>query len=144
MPGWVLQEGVCTARLPAAEADFQVHLEVLRWGRWVEYDVIGTARFNDEFFVELAPRVLEAGFGDRLLLSQDVCGYLVDRAPHTDRPEYAYPFTDFASRLAAAGCGAEDRDRLPRGNPGRLFSLREKLEASGGWRARSGPDGGQG
>jgi phosphotriesterase-related protein len=107
-----------------AEDDFDVHLEVLRRGGWIEYDLIGSPRFTDDFFVKLVRRVLDAGFGDRLLLSQDVCGYMVDREPHTDRREYAYLFTDFVRRLAVAGCGAADRDRLLRENPGRFFSLR--------------------
>ena len=108
-----------------AEDDFEVHLEVLGRGGWIEYDLIGSKRFADDFFVKLIRRVLEAGFGDRLLLSQDVCGYLVDREPHFDRREYAYLFTDFVRRLAVAGVGAGDRDRLLRENPGRFFSLRQ-------------------
>ena len=108
-----------------AESDFELHLEVLRRGGWIEYDLIGSPRFTDDFFVDLVRRVLDAGFGERLLLSQDVCGYLVDREPHTDRREYAYLFTNFVPRLAVAGCGAADRDRLMRENPGRFFSLRK-------------------
>ncbi|MDP6350370.1 MAG: esterase [Chloroflexota bacterium] len=108
-----------------AEDDFDIHLEVLRRGGWIEYDLIGSKRFTDDFFVKLIWRVLEAGFGDRLLLSQDVCGYLVDRDPPFDMREYAYLFTDFVPRLAVSGVGAGDRDRLLRANPGKFFSLRK-------------------
>ena len=54
-----------------AEPDFALHLEMARRGCWLEYDAIGSDDFPDARFVEMIQRVLDAGFGHRLLLSHD-------------------------------------------------------------------------
>lgn len=51
------------------EPDFEMHLAVARRGAWIEYDHVGRA--DDDGVIELIHRVLNAGFGDRLLLSHD-------------------------------------------------------------------------
>lgn len=105
------------------EADFGQHLEVLRRGAWVEYDGIGGGP-SDGGFVDLIRRVFDAGFGRRLLLSQDVCGYLVDREPHSDEREYAYLAESFIPKLRGAGFSEGEIDQLVRANPAAAFALR--------------------
>jgi phosphotriesterase-related protein len=55
-----------------AEPDFDLHLEMAGRGAWLEYDSIGNPEWRtDEYLVEHIQRVLDAGFGDHLLLSHD-------------------------------------------------------------------------
>lgn len=53
------------------EPDFDLHLEMARRGAWIEYDAIGSDRFDDAWHVDHVRRVLDAGFGAQLLLSHD-------------------------------------------------------------------------
>ena len=53
-----------------AEPDFAMHLAVARRGAWIEYDGIG-GWGEDADYIANIHRVLDAGFGDRLMLSQD-------------------------------------------------------------------------
>ncbi len=54
-----------------AEPDFELHLAMARRGCWLEYDAIGAQAFPDEWFIERIQRLLDAGFGHRLMLSHD-------------------------------------------------------------------------
>jgi phosphotriesterase-related protein len=113
-----------------AEPDFALHLRALERGAWVEYDAIGGR--PDEVFVTLVQRVLDAGFGHRLLLSQDVVGWRagapgggnIDTGGAPKR-RYAYLTTDFLPALRAAGISDETIRQLTVDNPRRLFALAE-------------------
>lgn len=52
-----------------AEPDFDLHLAMAQRGCWLEYDSIGTR--EDSWYIDCIQRLLDAGFGDRLLLSHD-------------------------------------------------------------------------
>jgi phosphotriesterase-related protein len=55
-----------------AEPDFELHLEMAHRGAWLEYDAIGNIDGqNDEFYLQHIQRLLDAGLGDKLLLSHD-------------------------------------------------------------------------
>ena len=55
-----------------AEPDFNLHLEMAQRGAWLEYDAIGNTDVEgDEYYLQHIQRLLEAGFGDQLLLSHD-------------------------------------------------------------------------
>ena len=103
------------------EPRFDVHLEVLRRGAWIEYDGIGVQ--PDSIFVKLVKKVFDAGFGHRLLVSQDVSGYRLERVPHTDDREYAYLLDSFLPALSDAGFSASEIDQLARVNPAEAFSI---------------------
>jgi phosphotriesterase-related protein len=104
-----------------AEPRYDVHMEVLRHGAWIEYDGIGGQ--PDSLFLGLVRKVFDAGFGHRLLLSQDVCSYLVDKDPNTDDREYAYLVNTFTPALSDAGFSASEIDQLARANPAEAFSI---------------------
>ncbi|HEX2035391.1 MAG TPA: esterase [Chloroflexota bacterium] len=113
-----------------AEPDFTLHLRALRRGAWIEYDAIG-ARADDELVV-LVQRVLDAGFGAQLLLSQDVVGWRAGapgggNVDETGRPRrsYAYLVTEFLPRLRRAGVSEATIHQLTVENPRRLLSLAE-------------------
>jgi len=81
-----------------AEPDFELHLEMARRGAWLEYDAIGHPNFPDDHFVDLIRRVLDAGFGDQLLLSHDR-GWFDPAQPGGGRPK---PYTHLSEHLLPA------------------------------------------
>jgi phosphotriesterase-related protein len=105
-----------------AEPDFDLHLEAASRGAWIEYDAIGSEGHSDDFFIDLIVRMLEAGYGDQLLLSHDR-GWYDPAQPGggTPRP-YTYISERFLPRLARASVDRTTVDRLTRLNPFRAFS----------------------
>ncbi len=103
----------------SSEPDLALNLDAARQGAWIEYDNIGAG--PDAVMVDRIARVLDAGFGRQLLLSQDVCGWIVERPANTRR--FAYLVTDFAPKLRAAGIPAETVAALLSANPRRLLAL---------------------
>ena len=71
--------------------------------------------------LSLTLRLLDAGFGDQLLLSQDVCGLIVERPENARR--FAYLISDFLPKLRAAGASAEQIDQILVGTPRRVLAL---------------------
>jgi phosphotriesterase-related protein len=104
-----------------AEPDFGLHLAVARRGAWIEYDGIG-GWGEDETYVENINRLLDAGFGDQLLLSHDR-GWYDPAKPRggTPRP-YTYLSEVFLPKLEASGVDRTTIDKLIRDNPFRAFA----------------------
>ena len=104
-----------------AEEDFAMHLAVARRGAWIEYDGIG-GWGEDDTYVENIHRVLDAGLGHRLLLSQDR-GWYDPALPGGGTPKpYTYLSDAFLPKLAASGVDAATIDVLTRDNPFRAFA----------------------
>jgi phosphotriesterase-related protein len=105
-----------------AEPDVGMHLEMGRRGCWIEYDAIGSAEFDDQFFIERIERLLNAGLGGRLLLSQDRGSY--DPAlPGGGTPRaYTYLGERFLPRLQAAGVDEAEIIGLTHRNPFDAFA----------------------
>ncbi|MCP4384693.1 MAG: esterase [Hyphomicrobiales bacterium] len=104
-----------------AEPDFALHLEVARRGAWIEYDGIG-GWGEDETYVENINRVLDAGFGDQLLLSQDR-GWFDPAQPGGGTPKpYTYLNEVFLPKLEASGVDPTTIATLMRDNPFRAFA----------------------
>jgi phosphotriesterase-related protein len=101
------------------EPDVDLHLAAARRGVWIEYDAIG--QVQDDDFVELIGRLLDAGFGDRILLSQDR-GWFDPALPGggTPRP-FTYLSETFLPSLSA-GLDAPTIRRLTAENPFAAFS----------------------
>jgi phosphotriesterase-related protein len=105
-----------------AEPDAALHLEIARRGAWIEYDAIGSDDFDDAFFVERVRRVLDAGLGDRLLLSQDRGMYdPAQPAGGTPRP-YTYLSETFLPKLRLSGIDVATITQLTRTNPFLAFA----------------------
>lgn len=104
-----------------AEPDFNLHLEIAGRGAWIEYDSIGDPA-EDEKFIGWIQKVLEAGFGDQLMLSHDR-GWYDPAQPGggTPRPFTYLPET-FVPKLVAAGVPEADVRRLTVDNPFRAFA----------------------
>jgi len=102
-----------------AEPDFRLHLEIARRGAWLEYDAIGEDDAGD---LEKIQRLLEAGLGDRLLLSQDR-GWYDPALPGGGVPKpYTYLPGQFVPKLRAAGVDEGTIHQLTHANPFRAFA----------------------
>ena len=105
----------------SAEPDFANHREYARRGAWVEYDSIGAT--PDDQMVDLILRALDAGLVGQLLLSQDVCGWLVGRPNGGNDRRYAYLLSDFLPKLRAAGVSDADLQTILVENPRKILSF---------------------
>ena len=103
------------------EPDIAIHHELARRGAWIEYDGIGEPA-DDARFIDLVQRGLDAGLGERLLLSMDR-GWYDPAQPGGGTPR---PFTALAERflprLADAGIDDATIDLLIRRNPFDAFA----------------------
>lgn len=105
----------------SAEPDFANHLEYARRGAWVEYDAIGGEQ--DDGILQFTLRALDAGLVGQLLLSQDVCGWLVGYPNGGNSRRFAYLVTDFVPKLRAAGVTDADLHTILVDNPRRMLSF---------------------
>ena len=105
-----------------AEPDFTLHLEIARRGAWIEYDGIGGEEETDEDYLRLILRVLDAGLGDRLMLSHDGGWYdPAQRGGGSPRP-FSYIGEKFLPTLRAAGVDEATVRQLTCTNPFRAFA----------------------
>ncbi|MBC7877244.1 MAG: phosphotriesterase [Anaerolineales bacterium] len=106
-----------------AEPDFELHLEMARRGAWLEYDSIGNPEWrSDEYLVEHIQRLLDAGFGDQLLLSHDR-GWFDPALPGGGVPKpYTYLSDHFLPKLRAVGVDEATIHQLTHINPFRAFA----------------------
>jgi phosphotriesterase-related protein len=103
-----------------ADPDFNLHLEMARRGAWLEYDGIGWG--DDAPYLENIQRVLDAGLGDQLMLSQDR-GWYDPVKPGGGVPlPFTYLFEQFLPKLRAAGVDDGTIQHLLRDNPFRAFA----------------------
>jgi phosphotriesterase-related protein len=102
------------------ESDRDMHLAVARRGAWIEYDSIGRA--DDGPLIEMIHRVLDAGFGDQLLLSHDR-GWYDPAKPGGGEPK---PYTHLSKvlipKLMQSGVDEQTIIRLTHDNPFNAFA----------------------
>jgi phosphotriesterase-related protein len=104
------------------EPDVAIHHDLGRRGAWIEYDGIGEPG-SDGRFVNLIQRALDAGIGDRLLLSHDR-GWYDPAQPGGGTPKPFTYLTDvFLPRLRAAGVDDATSRRLTVDNPFEAFAV---------------------
>jgi len=106
-----------------AEPDFELHLEMARRGAWLEYDAIGNIDVaNDEYYLQNIQRLLDAGFGNQLLLSHDR-GWYDPALPRGGVPKpYTYLSNQFLPKLRAAGVDEATIHQLTHTNPFQAFA----------------------
>ncbi len=105
-----------------AEPDFDLHLAIASRGAWLEYDAIGSPHFADEFLIERCQRLLDAGFAQRLLLSQDR-GWYDPSQPGGGIPlPYTYLVESFLPKMLAAGIDQATIHQLTCTNPFQAFA----------------------
>ncbi|MGC9396848.1 MAG: phosphotriesterase family protein [Anaerolineae bacterium] len=104
-----------------AEPDFDLHLEMARRGAWLEYDGIGNPD-EDEAYIERILRVLDAGFGDKLMLSHDR-GWYDPAQPGGGSPRpFTYISEHFLPKLRACGVDEPTIRQITCTNPFTAFA----------------------
>ncbi len=104
------------------EPDFDLNLAIAHRGAWIEYDAIGWEPTQDTFFIERILRMLDAGLGDRLLLSHDR-GWYDPAQPGGGTPQsYSYLSETFLPKLVAAGVEPATIRKLTCENPFLAFA----------------------
>ena len=102
------------------EPDFELHLAAALRGAWIEYDGIGGG--DDERHLDLLLRALDAGLGNKVLLSQDR-GWYDPAKPGGGTPKpYTHLTESFLPALGAAGVDDDTVASLTRSNPFRAFA----------------------
>jgi phosphotriesterase-related protein len=110
------------------EPDMAVHLEAVRAGAWVEFDAIGAHDWfpDQHLMVDDVLALLEAGYGDHILLSHDA-GWYEPGQPGGRPPAgvrgYTALMTDFLPALRARGVDEAVIRQLTHDNPARAFAL---------------------
>lgn len=114
------------------EPDHALHREAARRGAYVEFDNIGAHRAGaanpfpafalaDETAVALVTRMVDGGFADRLLLSQDAGWYDAGRAGGGSPRGFTYLLDEFVPQLTDAGLG-DAVGLIVERNPWRAFA----------------------
>ena len=105
-----------------AEPDFALHLEMARRGAWIEYDAIGSDERSDARIVEQIQQLLDAGFGQQIMLSHDR-GWYDPSQPGGGTPKPYTPLIEsFLPKLRAAGIDASTIEQLTHTNPFRAYA----------------------
>lgn len=102
------------------EKDFGLHREVFSRGAWLEFDHIGRA--PDADIVALVTRALEAGQGERLLLSHDRGWYDPAQAGGGTPQPYTHLVEHFLPALRDAGVDQATITQLTHDNPFNAFA----------------------
>jgi phosphotriesterase-related protein len=93
-----------------------------RRGAWIEYDAVGSDRFDDAWHVDHIGRVLDAGFGAQLLLSHDR-GWYDPSKPGGGVPKpYTHLVDSLLPRLREAGIDESTIRQLTQENPFRAYA----------------------
>jgi phosphotriesterase-related protein len=134
----VVAEGVDPERVVMSHCDERPEpefaLEIGERGAWIELDTFGmehwaanwrhpsgpVRRSYDPDRIEILLRVLDAGYLDRLLISQDVCMQTMLR--RNGGGGYAHIDTDIVERLFDVGLSQDDVDRIRIANPRRMLT----------------------
>lgn len=103
-----------------AEPDFGLHKAVVERGAWIEYDNVGSVPVEES--ADLVVRALDAGLGDKLLISHDR-GWFDPALPKGGEPKpYTVVSTELLPMLATRGVSSETAQMLTHRNPFAAFS----------------------
>ncbi|NLN29299.1 MAG: phosphotriesterase-related protein [Firmicutes bacterium] len=121
------QEGVDLTRVAVGHcdrnADLWLHKEIARRGAYVGYDGPGKIKYYpDSVRVELIKGMLDAGYGDQLLISGDM-GRRSYLTSYGGGPGFGYILKKFIPRLLAEGLSRDDVDRIWVENPARWLAF---------------------
>lgn len=93
------------------------HRAVADRGAWIEYDWIGGEDQDDERYVDLIGSMLDAGYADQLLLSQDRGWYDSSQPGGGRTDEYTYLVEEFLPKLRESGVDEATIEQLTQNNP---------------------------
>jgi phosphotriesterase-related protein len=103
------------------EPDVDIHHDLARRGAWIEYDGIGEPA-DDQRFIDLILRALDAGLGNRILLSHDR-GWYDPAQPGGGTPKpFTYLSDKFLPQLSVARVDDATIRQLTVDNPFNAFA----------------------
>ena len=105
-----------------AEEDTEYHLQIAGSGAWVEYD--GLREETAERTHSLIRLMVDNGFGDQVLLSQDAGWYNVGEPRGGKIRGFGYLVKDFVPLMLKKGFSQGLVDKILVENPARAFQLR--------------------
>lgn len=106
-----------------AEEDTEYHLKIASSGAWVEYDAVREE--TAERTLTLLRLMLEHGFEDQVLLSQDAGWYNVGEPGGGEIRGFKYLVTDFVPLMLRNGFSKELADKILIRNPSRAFQIQQ-------------------
>jgi phosphotriesterase-related protein len=107
-----------------AQSDtYDRNLEVAQRGAWIEYDGIGNPDWvTDDEYIERIQRLLDAGYGEQIMLSHDR-GWYDPGQPNGGIPKpFTYLVETFLPKLRAAGIDDATIQQLTQTNPFNAFA----------------------
>lgn len=109
------------------ESDMNIHVEAAKRGAWVEFDAIGAKYADQQHMLDSTLHLLEAGYGEQVLLSHDAGWYEVGSAGGVPKVDgyrgYTALIEDFIPALRARGAADGDIHMLTVTNPARAFGV---------------------
>jgi phosphotriesterase-related protein len=104
-----------------AEPNLEFHQELARRGVYIELDSVGSSDQEDEKIITIIRSLLDAGFGDRVLISHDAGWYNPGQSNGGKQRGFAALTTSFIPKLKRAGFTETQVRQLTRENPFRAF-----------------------
>jgi phosphotriesterase-related protein len=102
--------------------DLFLHEEIARRGAYLEYDTPSRFKYQPEkIVIELMRSMIEAGYGDRLMLGGDMARRSYLKA-YGGGPGFEYLLTRFTPRLAREGFSEEELQLIWEANPCRWLA----------------------
>jgi phosphotriesterase-related protein len=101
----------------------EYHESIAERGAFVQFDLIrGLHGYESEEALQLRSiaHLVSAGYGDRVLLSHDICD--ITKLAINGGPGYAYILTTFVAKLRSSGVGDDAIRRILVDNPRRLLT----------------------
>lgn len=99
------------------EADFKLHLKMAKRGAWLSYDMIGSERFSDEYYIDCLQRLMDAGYKEQILLSHDRGWFDPSKPNGGEQKPFDYLTGVFVPKLERAGFLERDIHQLLVLNP---------------------------
>jgi phosphotriesterase-related protein len=104
-----------------AEENIEYHLEIARQGAWVEYD--GLSQNTSKKILRLLRFMVDHGFEERILLSQDAGWYNVGQPRGGNIRGYEYLIEDFVPLMKKNGFDQKLIDKILVENPAKAFQI---------------------
>ncbi len=108
----------------ASESNQEYHFRAAERGAWVEYDGISKPQANRN--IQLIKGMLEKGYEDNILLSQDAGWYNVGQAGGGNIRGYAYLVEEFIPLMKNSGISQDTIDKLMIVNPAQALRIQNE------------------
>ena len=116
------EEGVLPNKFIFVHAGTDTDHDVAKRGAWVEYDNISKEQSGK--YMQLITDMLDEGYGDNLLLSQNAGWYNVGQPGGGNIRGYTYLIEEFVPLMKKSGIHQDIIDKLMVANPARALSIR--------------------